>query len=250
MNKQIVLVNHTSINHVGLEYQPIIDCVVNLLKDSLKEYLVEIRLLGSVPRGDAIPPYSDIDFLAVTRISNQQGLPQPHQTLLEDLCRRFPIVSKIDIQYMSEDDIDRHFDFKLIVMTDSICVYGEDNYTVAEYSILNTELADLWNPNLDSIICNYRTALASSLISKAEIVKYSRLTGKDMMKCFQRKILLDFGRIEKSIEKIYFNLVEHYPGYVALFDKLWKLYRYPTDDREAIVAIIEECERTKNSILD
>ena len=137
------------------------------------------------------------------------------------------------------------FDYELILRTDSISIYGSDIYTVDKYSILNTELANLWNPNLDLILKEYREELLSGKLSNEEIKKYSRFTGKDIMKCLQRKILLEYGVWERSVCNMYNSLKEHMPEYSSLYDSLWDLYWLPTDDIERIILVIKQTELIK-----
>ncbi len=246
----IVLKNQSSIDHVDQAYMPLISVVVNMLIKILEDNLLEIRLLGSVPRGCAIRELSDIDFMAITKFDISQESKLLLENILLDLSEANTIVSKIDVQCIREDIIKNYFDLELIIKTDSINLYGEDKYTVSEYSIMNTELADLWNPNIDFVLHNYRNKLMSINMSDTEIAKYSRLTGKDVMKCFQRRVVLEHGFIERTIEKIYINLKKYIPDHSGTFEKLWRLYRLPTSNKEVIMTVIDECEQLKYEILN
>ena len=245
MEKIVVLKNLSSAINIDDGYWPIINNMVLILKEILQDNLLDLRLLGSVPRGDAIPGKSDIDFTAIIKEEVSQIVTTQIKVKSDELSCIYPIVSKIDINYITKKKIEEYFDYELILRTDSISIYGSDIYTVDKYSILNTELANLWNPNLDLILKEYREELLSGKLSNEEIKKYSRLTGKDIMKCLQRKILLEYGVWERSVYNMYNSLKEYIPEYSSLYDSLWDLYWLPTDDIERIILIIKQTELIK-----
>lgn len=249
MEKIIVLKNDTSIKNIRDEYWPIIDAAVSFLKEILRENLLEIRLLGSVPHSNAIPGNSDIDFLAIIKEKVSQETATEIMRKSIELSESVTIVSKVDLDHMSQKEIKAHFEYELILRTDSISIYGNDEYTVDEYQILNTELAKLWDINIDTIIHTYKNHLLYDNLTHNEIKRYSRLTGKDLMKCFRKRVLLEHGVLERTVERIYLSLKKYIPEYSFIFDSLWDLYQFPKDDIEKIVIVIDQTEKFKDNIL-
>lgn len=250
MQTVIVLRNDAAREKVEPQYWPLIDAAVGTVAQRLGDNLVEIRLLGSIARGCAVPGLSDLDLLAVIcREEPPQALAALRQCLGSQ-PNPAALVSRIDLQCMSLNAIRGNRGYELIVRTDSINLYGESQFSREEVAILNTELARLWSPDIEAILRDYRAALENVDIPAGEVIRYSRLTGKDMMKCFQRTVLLRYGLIERSVEKVHRNLINYLPQYSELFDQLWNLYRFPTDRRQDVLAALETCRQAKDDILN
>ena len=249
MESTIILKNETSIAKIGSDYWPLINQAIIAVKEILNNHIVEIRLLGSVPSGNAIIGNSDIDFLAITNKSVDDNCKSRIEETAREFSKKSPVVSSIDIDVMSQEEIGRHPAYELIIRTDSVSLYGSDKYTVKEYQISNTELAHLWNIDFDSIIISYRRKLISSEISELEIKKYSKFTGKDIMKCFRRRLILDYGICDRRIDMLYGSLKRYLPEHSVLFDALWGLYRYPNDNIDAILRVMDEAENSKKQIM-
>jgi len=62
----ITLHNRASLARIAPEYLPIVEATTAHCHGVLGDELLEIRILGSVARGDAVPGTSDIDFAAIT----------------------------------------------------------------------------------------------------------------------------------------------------------------------------------------
>ena len=249
MEVLLALKNETSLDKVESLYRPLIDGAVGAVAECLGSDLLEIRLLGSIPRGCAIPGLSDLDLLAVTGREISQEAVAALRERLRPLPGPAPLVSRIDLQCMSLDTIRGYPEYELILRTDSVSLFGEDHYPPGEVAIWNTELARLWTPDARAILRDYRSALANADIPADEVNRYSRLTGKDMMKCFQIHVLLRYGLIERSVENVYRNLRTYLPQHGELFDRLWSLYRFPTSCREDVLAVLEACQSAMDDIL-
>ena len=65
-DRLITLHNHTLLARVEPRYLPIVEATTSLCCRVLGDELLEIRILGSVARGDAVLELSDIDFAAIT----------------------------------------------------------------------------------------------------------------------------------------------------------------------------------------
>ena len=62
----IILRNRTSLERIGTEYLPIIRSTVGFCRNLLGDEVLEIRVLGSVARGDAVAGRSDVDLALLT----------------------------------------------------------------------------------------------------------------------------------------------------------------------------------------
>ncbi len=249
MERLVTLHNRASLKRVPPEYLPLLGDVAALLRAALGPNLREIRVLGSVARGTALPGNSDLDVLAVTLEDVPEDVRRDLDTRTRALAAQYPLVTKVDLQVMSDGAIAAHPEYELIVRTDSFCLAGEDRYTAGEVTLPVAQLAALWHPDFDGILRGYETALRNPALPGDEVVRYTRLTGKDMLKCFQRRLLLEHGIYERDMERVYGALKHHLPEEAPLFDRLWTLYRHPTADRGTALAALEACGKSKKRIL-
>ncbi len=249
MERLITLRNQTSLARVPPEYLPLLGDVTALLQAALGPTLREVRVLGSVARGNAVPGSSDLDVLAVTLEDVPEDVRRDLDKRTRALAAQYPLVTKVDLQMMSDGAIAAHPEYELIVRTDSFCLTGEDRYTTGEVTLPVAQLADLWHPDIDGILRDYETALRNPTLPADEVVRYTRLTGKDMLKCFQRRRLLEHGIYERDMEFVYEALRRHLPGDAPLFDRLWAMYCHPTAGRDAAIAVLEACREAKARIL-
>ena len=63
----LVIENRCSLDAIGPAYAPLIRAAVAAYHAIFTDQIEEVRLMGSVARGEALPGRSDIDFLAVVR---------------------------------------------------------------------------------------------------------------------------------------------------------------------------------------
>ena len=69
METQITIVNDCSLDRVGPDYMAIIEDAVGAYRRNLDKLLLSVRLMGSVPRGEAVFGSSDIDFVALVAMN-------------------------------------------------------------------------------------------------------------------------------------------------------------------------------------
>jgi predicted nucleotidyltransferase len=72
MAGKVLVRNTCSRAKVDACYEPLIAAAIQTYRTLFEDELVDVRLMGSVARGEAIPGQSDIDFLALLR-----EVPQP-----------------------------------------------------------------------------------------------------------------------------------------------------------------------------
>ena len=73
-----------------------------------------------------------------------------------------------------------------------------------------------------------------------QIAFFARVTGKDVLKCLRRIVLLNGGAYEASIEAIYRQIVDRAPQQAPLADKLIELYRNPHVSKRVLLDVLEQ----------
>ncbi len=232
--------NETRTSKIKTQYIPIIEHVIKGYIEIIGiDFINNIRLMGSVPRGDAIEFHSDIDFIAVTTAI----IPERKQKALIDLAltihTQFPVVSRIDLEVISMDCLGLGREF--ILRTDSISLYGDDIYTCSFEDIDSNKLANNNTPNLNMLIMDYRNRISNSIDSEI-IKKVSRWIGKDILKSLRQRLILEKGLYEKSIHKLYEGMTENFPDQKSIFNRLFDVYIKPTNDKVMLLKLLVDIE--------
>jgi hypothetical protein len=94
-------------------------------------------------------------------------------------------------------------------------------------------------PDLVQIVESYRSAVQGLDTGDREhLCFYSRLIGKDILKCLRSTALLGGGQYERNIGRIYQQLLQYMPEHRDLLDELHELYAQPVGDRQRLLAAL------------
>jgi predicted nucleotidyltransferase len=233
----IIVHNRCRLEYVNALFLPILHDAINAYAEFLSEILMDVRLMGSVARGNAIPGQSDIDFVGITKCNATVNQRDAISRMACMLTERYGCARKVDLEIETFGEIDpaRVFIFK----TDSISIHGNSLYSDDNVEITNTLLAKQNTPAIAPILTTYAKAVQDASDPK-RIEQYSIWTGKDLLKCFRKYLILKYGIYESSIHSIYEQLITHFSQGTTLFKKLYELYSAPTVDKDMIMRIQEE----------
>lgn len=235
---KITITNERSPDLVSAAFCPIIPEALKAYRDSLSGAdIVNIRLMGSVPRGDAREIHSDIDFVCICRTAPEKKALDALQLGADALTKRYKFVRKVDLEFELQGKIPASREF--IFRTDSISVFGDDPYPPEELVIDSLELAEKITPGLERLITRYRDGVQNAR-SGDELILFSRWIGKDILKSLRYRLIVEQGIYERSPVKIHAQLVRHYPEDRELFDALLNAYLAPGADAEALEALLSE----------
>jgi len=197
-----------------------------------------LRLLGSVARGEAIPGESDIDFLAL----GGPDVPD-HLGRREDMLRRaYPVVARVDLE---AECLDRLSEFRrLVLSSDSLSVFGTDQLTRPRQYVDRAELARLVTPQTRALIRGYRAAVEDLAANNSDLLsRYARVVGKDLLRCLRQVALLRGGAYEKNIGAIYEQVLALVPEHRSLAEALYALYRDPCAGKDVVLQILDEAAK-------
>lgn len=122
----MIINNETSTEKIESLYFPLIDEALSIYQEIFQDALIEIRLLGSVPRGEAHPGSSDIDFMALIREKSREA----SLSLLQESSRRlqstYLFVSQVDLDCFDVASLSPFQRF--VLSSDSLSIYGKDEF--------------------------------------------------------------------------------------------------------------------------
>ncbi len=222
-----------------------IDAAVKILKSCYRDKILEIRLQGSVSRGEEIPEVSDLDVLCILTKDNDTIKSNELLKNEKKINSEIKFLTGIDINIVNEKYLQENYDYWLIVCSDSLCLYGNNKYYKKEIIIDGKQLAKLWAPDTQYLIGHYRKCLAQT-VKENEIRKISRLVGKDLIKSFRPELMKEYNIFHKTIYEscndlcaINFTYSEYY---ISLLDQ----YLNPTNNKKEILALIDNVENMRN----
>jgi predicted nucleotidyltransferase len=238
VNSAVVVKNECSRDKIEPRFEPLIAVAIATYKSVFGVALLNVRLMGSVARGEA-GPHSDIDFIAVLDAEpGEDQLLRLKQCEVE-LRHAHPQVARVDLEAVPRKGL--HPFRQFVFATDSLSVFGTDNYSGHSQTWDRQALALLVTPDLAGIVESYTDAVSNSAVNDAERLRFfSRIIGKDILKCCRRTALLRGAAYERSIGKIYRQLLEYMPEQSALLHELHDLYQQPSSDRARLLRALEQ----------
>jgi len=242
----IKITNESSYSNLSQDHKDICTLVIEKYKQILSTNLYNIRLMGSVPRGNFRDFYSDIDFIAITHNSIQKSTITKLEETAQALSTNFPKIRKIDMEVLCKNGIS---DFRnLVFKTDSISIYSTDLYTERFAEIDSKVLASCTTPNLTTLIDEYRTGINTTKDEK-KLKQFSLWIGKDILKAFRKRLILEKGIYEVSAKKIHAALIENYKEDESVFNELLECYLNPLTDATELNKILDSVEGIKHKYL-
>jgi len=192
--------------------------------------------MGSAARGEGVFAVSDIDFVALVSMN-----PDAHQRDMiasdaKKLTLDHQCVSRVDLEVEIKGRVKpvREFTFR----TDSICIWGADDYSSAQTRMSNTALAKLTTPDFNGLISGYKQQLKGSM-NGGDLGRLGRSAGKDLLKCFRKYLILYRGIYRKSANDIHGQLMLCYPDHGETFNCLLRIYDQPVDRKEELLQILK-----------
>ena len=235
METEMSIPNDCSIEKVASVYAPIINDAIGAYRRNLDKLLLSVRLMGSVPRGEATIGVSDIDFVALTSMNSEAD----HRSMLaaesERLTANYPCVCRVDLEIEIKGRVTKARDFTF--RSDSICVWGDDTYIKNEIIISNIALAKLVTPDFDKLLSGYRQRLKNP-IQAEELGHLCRSVGKDALKCFRSFLILKYAQYRKGSIDIHDQLVSYFPQETDTFDRLLGIHEQPIQKREDLLDVL------------
>jgi predicted nucleotidyltransferase len=238
----VLVVNRCHPSLIDDQFQPLIDAAIAACLETLPG-IVDVRLQGSVARGEAIQGQSDIDFMALVAERPDEDARAQLQDHAARLSRRHAVVSRVELDVAAGSDL---IPFQLLALaSDSLSVYGTDTLTVREQWVDRVELSRLVTPDAGSLLVDYREFVEESRQSGNEAMRFcSRIVGKDLLKCARALVLLRGGAYEVAIDRISAQIHDVVPELAPLAERLYRLYSTPVTDADVVIEVLGEASAT------
>jgi predicted nucleotidyltransferase len=239
-DSSIIVCNLCARDKVAAAYEPLIAGAIHVYRGLWGEAVHNIRLMGSVARGQAVAPYSDIDFIALLRGTPDATRLQEPSCFETALQYTYPVVARVDLEAIPAQGL--HEFRRFVFATDSLSIYGTDDYTRRHVRMSRHKLAKLVTPD-GAIVSDYRNTVARC-DDQMRLRFYSRVVGKDVLKLWRALALLSGGTYERTPTAIYQQLAGLVPERAELLRELHDLYLNPTGDKQRLLRVLDKVEAT------
>lgn len=229
--------------NVARRYLPLVGAAIAAYQAVFPGQIDAVRLLGSVARGEATIGQSDIDFMALVRDPPTPAHLQALENHAMALTRTYPIVSRVDLEVGQLAHLPELRRF--VLSSDSVAIYGADTLTRRRQALPRERLIRLVTPDMAELITGYRAAVRSldERAAPEQLRFYSRVTGKDLLKCLRAAVLRRGGSYEKNIQAIYHQVSAYLPECAPTARDLYRLYHTPTVERGTLLRVLDEAEQ-------
>ena len=230
---EVLIHNECALERIDTQYRPLIEAAWEGMVACCGDRLREIRLQGSIARGDARTGLADLDMLALVDASSLEEENQCLAELATKLGAGTDLVSRFDLEAVDANALGPFRRF--VLSSDSVCVRGVDTLTLPVQSMERTALAQLVTPDPSTMLPDY-LAWAEELTSANEGERRfaSRIIGKDLLKILRGVLLVRGAPYEVAIPRIAAQVSSVAPEAADIAGDLFALYSEPTTDVASI----------------
>lgn len=120
------ILNTTKLSAIQSKWKPCVDEIVDEYKKHYGDALHSVYLRGSVAKGKAIENISDIDTFAVVMLSNEDIDRSWEKGFLNEFMEKHSFVNGVELQASPLEGFEKRRGQKILIKTQSICLYGEN----------------------------------------------------------------------------------------------------------------------------
>lgn len=230
---EVLIRNQCALERIDPRFVPLVEAARAGMVACCEGRLQELRLQGSIARGDAHVGLADLDMLALMHGSSLEE----ENCCLRELAARLgagtDLVSRYDLEAIDANSLEPFRRF--VLSSDSVCVQGADSVTIHVQSMERSALARLVTPAPTTMLPDYLAWTEElSNANDAERRFASRIIGKDFLKVLRGVLLLRGAPYQAAIPEIAAQVSSFAPDAVGIAERLFALYSEPTTDVDAI----------------
>lgn len=230
--------NRCARERIAAPYRALLTAALTAYREAIPSGLLDVRLQGSVARGEATPGRSDLDLMGLLAADPPDEAVQSLQAAAAALRARWPIFSRVELDLAELTDLTPFQRF--VLSSDSLSLHGVDTVTQPVQHLPRWELAALVTPPMPEMIREYAewaTELATAKAAEAPFA--SRIFGKDLLKGIRQIALLRGAPYTVSPAEMRQQAVTYVPELAPLATALLALYDAPPQDAAVTLAAVQ-----------
>jgi len=231
------IVNTTSPEKIQRAWLPAVEMVKDAYKQHFGEHLHSVYVRGSVVKGEAIDNISDIDSFAVVTLSYDNIDTSWSKDFVKELIGQFPFIVGVEIGAIPLEELKDHKGDRIMIKTQSICVYGEN-------------LADTLPPLKPGIeTAQHIKGIEREINKTKEWLQEDRTDEEIKRRCtwiMKRIIRSGFELVMERSQKYTRDLYPCYEGFAEYYpekkEEMYEVLRLaiePTSDKKEILMVLD-----------
>lgn len=240
---------------VSATYEPLVANVEDMFPKIFGDQLVSVYLVGSIPRGEAIFPTSDVNLVSV--VEDQKVVEGVQQTLQEFSEKMEMLGLYMDFGFISRSEFlsEPKKKLRFICKTDGVLIGGEDAIPKDEkFPKPGLALAALLNSDLKGMLqAAYKRVTEQESLPLHELKRLTLTVARAYLRLMFSAVMTESAVYERNLTKMREMVEKRYPENKELSDTIYKLATGESfTDQESLKNLIEgglEEGRTFSNIL-
>lgn len=241
-DKDGFIVSESSVDKITPPWKESVEEITNIYLQHLDNNVHSIYVRGTVSRGDAIQGVSDIDTFAVILQKKEdidRSWVQKTRTLLE---HKFSFVSGIEIDFVSYNELfdgDALFNYRFIIKTQSVCVYGTDLAQIIQPFRADRQTARHFHRNLKVVLQKAKNGVTNSS-DKENTKKWCRWVMKRIVRAGFTLVMDKEQAFTRDLYPCYEYFSKYFSEQQANMKTALNFAINPTDDATQLINFLND----------
>jgi predicted nucleotidyltransferase len=238
-DKDGFIINESSLDKIKSPWREAVEEIKQAYLDNTKDSLKSIYVRGSVAKGEAIEGISDIDTLAVITKDIDKSWIKPIRKTLDT---KFTFSTGVDFTFLQYDELlnsDSLADYKFLIKTQSVCIYGDDISDEIENFKVDIKTANILVKNLKIVFENTIKGIIDNP-DKEDIREWCSWVMKRILRAGFVLVMDKEQVFTRDLYPCYEIFAKYYAHQASKMYTALELAINPIDDVETIVSFIED----------
>jgi len=232
------IINSSSLDKIKSPWKEAVEEVKQAYLDNIKDSLHSIYVRGSVAKGEAIKGISDIDTLAIITQDIDKSWIKPIRKTLDT---KFTFSTGVEFSFLKYDELlnsDNLANYKFLIKTQSVCIYGDDISNEIENFKADIDTANILIPkNLKIVFENTIKGIVNNQ-DKEDIQEWCRWVMKRILRAGLLLVMDQEKVFTRDLYPSYKIFSKYYPEKEYEMRMALELAINPIDDIEVIINFI------------
>jgi len=232
------IINSSSLDKIKSPWREAVEEIKQAYLDNTKDSLKSIYVRGSVAKGEAIEGISDIDTLAVITKDIDKSWIKPIRKTLDT---KFTFSTGVEFSFLQYDELlnsDNLANYKFLIKTQSVCIYGDDISDEIENFKSDIDTANILIPkNLKIVFENTIKGIVDNS-DKEDIREWCRWVMKRILRAGFVLVMDQEKVFTRDLYPSYKIFSKYYPEKEYEMRTVLELAINPVDDVEFIINFI------------
>jgi hypothetical protein len=232
------IINESSLDKIKSPWREAVEEIKQAYLDNTKDSLKSIYVRGSVAKGEAIEGISDIDTLAIITQDIDKSWIKPIRKTLDT---KFTFSTGVEFSFLKYDELlnsDNLANYKFLIKTQSVCIYGDDISDEIENFKADIKTANILIPkNLKIVFENTIKGIVNNQ-DKEDIQEWCRWVMKRILRAGFVLVIDQEKVFTRDLYPSYKIFSKYYPEKEYEMRMALELAINPVDDVEVIINFI------------